>query len=274
MTEREKIWQDYYNKCSEFPDLMFQSARFDIAPFQFKAIIDDVIGKLPIDEDDVLLDVGCSNGMIDMHLAPRCRKLIGVDLSEQSLQLARQNNSMYAHTEFIRADAENLPLETNSIDKILMYGVSMHGSIDWMKRVITEFIRVSRDGAIILIGDNISPGLWRKYKKNKGYLKSFRHYCELNPDDLSFMPLRVLWYFGRKNVEMSYRKWRMPEIRNNNDPVKDPTENAAFEDSELLQVVKDLGQEAEIKFQNYRLPYSRFRYDLIIKVNKPEAKKN
>ena len=266
MTDRVKTWQSYYDKCAELPDLMFQSARFDIAPFQYDAIIDDVLKKLPVNSEDFVLDVGCCNGMIDMHLAPKCRKLIGVDLSEQSLELARINNSEYPHAEFMYADAADLPIESNSVDKILMYGVSMHGDMNWIERVLTEFIRVSKNNARIMMGDNISPGLWREYKRNKGVLNSFKAYCELNPENLSFMPLRVLAFHGRKNVEMALRKWRMPEIRNNDEPVDDPQENSAFDENEILALVERLGQTGRIQYQNYRLPYSRFRYDLLIDV--------
>ena len=269
MNDRIRIWQNYYDQCAAMDGAVFQSARFDIAPFQFDAIIADIRRKLPLNDSDTLLDVGCSTGQIDRALAPHCGRLIGVDLSEESLRVARELHRNFPHAEFRWADASDLPFADDSIDKVLMYGVSMHGDLDSMRQVIAEFVRVTRDRGRILIGDNISPTLWQRYLANKGLRRAIGAYATLNPEGEFLILPRVIAYHLRKIVAMRWRRWRIPEIRHTLDPVDEPTENSAFETGELLEAVAATGQTGRILGQNYRLPYARFRYDLIIDVRKP-----
>jgi len=46
MQSRVKIWQKYYDTCSEMNDKIFQTARFDVPKFQYKEIIKDIRKKL------------------------------------------------------------------------------------------------------------------------------------------------------------------------------------------------------------------------------------
>lgn len=268
MNERVKDWQAYYDQCAAMPDEMFQSSRFDIAPFQYRAVIEDIRRKLPLAPEDVLLDVGCCNGQIDRELAGSVKKLVGVDLSEASLKLARQNNSHHPNAEFHWADAGELPYPDNSFDKILMYGVSMHGDLAWLTRVIREFIRVTRNGGKILIGDNISAVKWEAFLQSRGLGDTIRAYTALNPENESFILPKVLFYHARKILEMKLRRRLIPEIRQTLAPVDEPYENSTFEEDQLLALVRDLGQQGTTRIQNFRLPYARFRFDLLITVSK------
>lgn len=69
-----------------------------------------------------LLDLGCGTALASAKLQPFCEQYIGLDLSQSMLFEAHQNKCLYddekisADTHFINADAENLPLQDESVD--------------------------------------------------------------------------------------------------------------------------------------------------------------
>lgn len=50
---------------------------------------DDLIAVLPIRPSDPVLDLGCSIGEVSQKLAARCKQVIGLDISEEFLSVAR-----------------------------------------------------------------------------------------------------------------------------------------------------------------------------------------
>ena len=57
-------------------------------------------------KDKVVLDVGCGAGRLALLLAPRCRRVIGIDGDTAGILQARQAAGGIANAEFQVADAE------------------------------------------------------------------------------------------------------------------------------------------------------------------------
>lgn len=55
----------------------------------FKSEAQDVVDKLEITEEDVVLDFGCGTGGIALNLAKYCKKVICVDISQQMLDILK-----------------------------------------------------------------------------------------------------------------------------------------------------------------------------------------
>src|SRR5580698_11213295 len=53
-------------------------------------IIEDILTKLPISTNDVLLDVGCGTGIITIPLSKYCRAIHALDAGKQVLETARR----------------------------------------------------------------------------------------------------------------------------------------------------------------------------------------
>jgi len=91
-----------------------------------------------------ILDIACGTGDFGLEaLRLNPERIIGIDLSEQMLQIASkkiQTKSLGSRFEFIAADAENLPFPENSFDAaIVAFGVR---NFENLETGLTEISRV------------------------------------------------------------------------------------------------------------------------------------
>lgn len=94
-----------------------------------------------------LLDVGCGTGMVGRALrAAGCQaELTGLDISEQSLEVARRSG---VYTTVRAADLQQpLPLEDDSFDVALCVGVMTY--LPQTEAVWRELARVTRTGGLV-----------------------------------------------------------------------------------------------------------------------------
>jgi len=262
-----QIFYNYYEECSKLADPLWQTARWDVVPLQHTAICSDIARKLELTPEAVVVDVGCGNGLIDAHLAKKCGKVIGVDLSESELSRARQNTANLQNVRFLPGDASNIPLPDNYADRVLMYGVTMHLEPARLRAAFTEMIRVCKTGGLILIGDNIDQTRWEKCRNRQDLSSSFSDYCAQNPDNLSFISARVITFHFARKLQGTIRKLLNPALRIK-EPVVKPFQNIAHEENDMVEMAESFGQKASILAQDFRLPYARYRFDLLLNVVK------
>jgi malonyl-CoA O-methyltransferase len=100
--------------------------------------------KMHTNCDGVVLDLGCGTGRISAQLATGANKVLGVDIARGMIELARHRYPL-ANTEFIVADAENLPLAGSCVD-----GVFSSMALQWCRpldKVLKELFRVMKPKA-------------------------------------------------------------------------------------------------------------------------------
>ena len=117
-------------------------------------IAKDISSKLELKKTDTFLEVGCGTGVLLSKLSKISLENYGVDYSNNAIKLAINE---FPNIEFLVSDADKLPFENEKFSKLLCYSVFHYfADIDYAFTVIDEFLRVSKKGGIILIGDILS----------------------------------------------------------------------------------------------------------------------
>lgn len=108
------------------------------------------------------LDLGCGTGNYTVELHKRGFDVVGVDLSEKMLEIAR---GKLPDVEFVRASAYNLPFDDESFDLVL--SVTMFEFLREPERAVREIHRVLKPGGEVIIGTMNGRSLWFLFKRLK-----------------------------------------------------------------------------------------------------------
>ncbi|MCE9551450.1 MAG: methyltransferase domain-containing protein [Betaproteobacteria bacterium] len=100
-----------------------------------------------------VLDVACGEGYGAAMVAETAFKVVGVDLSADVIQHAKNNYGHHANLQFVTASCECLPFSDASFDLAISFETIEH--IEQQKEFISELTRVLRpDGVLILSSPN------------------------------------------------------------------------------------------------------------------------
>jgi ubiquinone/menaquinone biosynthesis C-methylase UbiE len=116
----------------------------------FVPITTQVIGPL-LDAAGVaagadVLDVATGPGYVAARAAERGASVVGIDIAEQMLALARR---LHPRLEFRHGDAEALPFEDASFDAVVANFLLLH--VGRPEQVATEFARLLRPGGSVAL---------------------------------------------------------------------------------------------------------------------------
>jgi SAM-dependent methyltransferase len=98
-------------------------------------------------------EIGCSIGVLTALLAPRCERLLAVDVSEAALDQARIRLADQPHVTLRRMQLpDELPDPDNRFDLVLLSEVGYYWSVDDLKRVQTILLdRLLPGGHLLLV---------------------------------------------------------------------------------------------------------------------------
>ena len=105
----------------------------------------------PLSGDERALDVGCGAGALAYALAPLVGEVVGVDSSEDLVDVAREHAPPGAT--FVLGDAEALPFPYGDFDLVGCLRVLHH--VRRPELVVAEIARVTRPGGTILLADQL-----------------------------------------------------------------------------------------------------------------------
>lgn len=102
------------------------------------------------------LDLGCGTGLMMKEIAPKVKKIIGIDLSSGMIEKAADNLKGIDNTELINGDfvSELAGFETESFDFIISSLAICH--IDELEVLFLEINRVLKSGGVFVFDDIIS----------------------------------------------------------------------------------------------------------------------
>ena len=118
-------------------------------PF-FKAYKTHSWEQLNIQPRQVVLDVACGTGSDLIQLAARypATRFIGVDKSENFLAVAKERASSTPNIEFLPGDAERLPLNDATVDRVRIDRSLQH--VEAPAAVLKDMVRVAKSGGRIV----------------------------------------------------------------------------------------------------------------------------
>lgn len=138
--EAEKAWDDRAaNWSARSKELWEDGNRKDILPFIQKHL----------DINKEIVDVGCGDGYGSFKLHQSGYKVIGVDLSKQMIEKARQRMDDES-LPFVQADSSQLPFAKQRFDAIMSINV-----LEWTEDPIEslhEFQRILKIGGFLFVG--------------------------------------------------------------------------------------------------------------------------
>ncbi|MEW7998052.1 MAG: class I SAM-dependent methyltransferase [Candidatus Thiodiazotropha endolucinida] len=105
-------------------------------------------------EGDTVLDAGCGSCAKSKNLVDRGYKVVGTDLSDSALELARKGLIGTRYNSEIELKCENLTelsFANNSYSKVVCWGVLMH--IPEVDKAISELSRIVKKGGMLAISE-------------------------------------------------------------------------------------------------------------------------
>lgn len=138
--KKEKIVEEGYNKIAK----EYQAYR-DI--FKHKKEIEKFISLLP--KNAKVLDVGCGTGVpVAKNLVDSGFDVIGIDLSESMLKLARKN---VPKAKFIKKGVTKLDFEDNSFDGLTAFYSIIHVPREKHSSIFQSFHKLLKPNGIMLV---------------------------------------------------------------------------------------------------------------------------
>jgi ubiquinone/menaquinone biosynthesis C-methylase UbiE len=105
-----------------------------------------------VNPDDTVLELGCGIGRIVKHLAPTCRKIYGVDISEQMLDHAARWLKDLNNVELVHCNGRDLrALSDDTIDFTYSLLVLQHMDKNDAFVYLKEIFRILKDGGRALL---------------------------------------------------------------------------------------------------------------------------
>jgi ubiquinone/menaquinone biosynthesis C-methylase UbiE len=152
----------------------------------------DIFNLLNPQKNDILLELGCSDGTTSYKLSKFVKKVIGIDFAEEAIVIAKKENNA-ENIEYNIANATNLNfLRDNSIDKIAAVDFFEHIDDDILKKVLKESYRVLKVGGAIAI---YTP-------QRLHWVEIIKHILKTNPEHIAVRTpnqiLRIVKQFNFK----------------------------------------------------------------------------
>jgi ubiquinone/menaquinone biosynthesis C-methylase UbiE len=144
LTENEKLCEEVpdYSSITESPGSRAsqeQVARL-YQRYQFAK-------ELAVDKD--VLEIGCGAGLGLGHLARAAKKVVGGDIEEKNVTVAREYYKNRKNITVDSMDAHNIPLQKESFDLVLLFETIYY--LKDPKRCIQEVTRVLKEKGILII---------------------------------------------------------------------------------------------------------------------------
>jgi demethylmenaquinone methyltransferase/2-methoxy-6-polyprenyl-1,4-benzoquinol methylase len=129
---------------------------YDLVTFPARTLRREVATLASVPARLRVLDVGTGTGAQAGAFAEKAGRVVGVDVSQPMLAIARRNNR-FPNLTFLQADATELPFGDASFDVSCVSFVLHEMPASIRERTIAEMARVTKPGGTVLVIDYAPP---------------------------------------------------------------------------------------------------------------------
>jgi SAM-dependent methyltransferase len=139
----------------------------------------DLLQKMALDEvldlkgDEIVLDFGCGNGRMTYWIAPKVKKVIGLERTPEMIELAKENRKS-ENIEFRLYDGIHFPLFPYSFDLVLSVGVLQYMENDALKNTVSVLAKNLDNGGKFYLIEQASDNLKISRPTVEDYLRTFK----------------------------------------------------------------------------------------------------
>jgi ubiquinone/menaquinone biosynthesis C-methylase UbiE len=159
----------FYNTIEGDADEQAFNSKILVQRYFQRRKTEEIKNLLKVRRVDVLLDIGCGSGVQIRELGGIAT---GVDINQKSIDYANSRNTPNA--KFIVGDATKLPVESNSVNKVVCAEIVEH--LPDPDKVFEEILRVLKPcGKVVITTPNdnrlwgIYEYMWDKFGKGRDY---------------------------------------------------------------------------------------------------------
>lgn len=171
----------------------------------------DLLQKMALGEvmnfrgDEIVLDFGCGSGRISYWIAPRVKRVIGLEITPEMIHLAEKYRTAH-NVEFILYDGMNFPEFPFYFDLILSIGViqTMRGKV--LKRIVSHLSNFLKKGGKGYFIEQVTDNPKIKRPSLGEYLEVFQG---SNLNCIQYYPIRMgrWWMLYLIRYGLIPRKW-------------------------------------------------------------------
>jgi 2-polyprenyl-6-hydroxyphenyl methylase/3-demethylubiquinone-9 3-methyltransferase len=134
---------------------------YEIAPERIRQYLDAELNYVlqKVSGEDIVLDLGCGFGRIFPDLSLKAKRIIGIDISKNSLMLGKEMCSHFSNCCFIKMNAIHLAFPNHSFDKVLCIQNGISAFHVNQKELILECVRITKPGGAVFYS-SYSDKIW------------------------------------------------------------------------------------------------------------------
>lgn len=248
----QSVWDETYNRRSpDENDPIFNTSGF-VSSYTGRAIpaeevrewVEQAVSKVVAQRPQNVLEIGCGAGLLLFRIAPHCIHYLGADFSPVALRCVRQQLAglNIPQVELQERAADDFTgIQRHSFDAVVLHSVAQYfPSIDYLMRVLEGAVQATAPGGFIYIGDVRSLPL----------LEAFHTSVEMHRAPLSLAASAL-----RRQVQR--------RLTQEKELVLDPAFFTA-----LKRYLPEISHvQIEPKRGRYQNEFTRFRYEVILRVN-------
>jgi SAM-dependent methyltransferase len=152
----------------------------------------DLLHKIALSEvlelrgDEVVLDFGCGSGRIAYWIAPKVKKVVGLEITPEMIDLAEKNR-VAENVEFTVYDGIHFPAFSHSFDFVLSVWVLQYMETVTLKRTVSVLAQYLKEGGRFYLIEQGSDNPKIERPKVEEYLQAFK---ESKLECLQHYPIR------------------------------------------------------------------------------------